>query len=144
MSAGKLRISQLRIDAANRPPGYLAEVFAHGRAEGDVLHIEHAAYLALVQKYSPAKSVSLMRKSRNLAGAGGRVVKAAVKREKIKVSAEEQQRRLAICEGVPSVSPRCEHFTRSINFGAISCSRCSCALNLKTRLATESCPIGKW
>jgi hypothetical protein len=73
-----------------------------------------------------------------LLGAGGRVIKAAVNREPITVVDEEKERRLSICRG-------CEFFKLStLNSHLSTCLKCGCALNLKTRLETEHCPIGKW
>jgi hypothetical protein len=47
------------------------------------------------------------------------------------VSAEVQERRLATCA-------TCEHHT------GLRCRICGCFTNVKSRLAHESCPIGKW
>jgi len=69
--------------------------------------------------------------AKNAAGAAGRVMRAAVNHHAVKVSDEEQARRLSICKG-------CEWFTGS------RCTKCGCVMRWKTKLATESCPIGKW
>ncbi len=78
-----------------------------------------------------AQPLTLSRKAGNLARAGGRVFKAAVKREEIVVSTEEKERRLAICQS-------CNFFDGR------SCEKCGCVARWKTKLATESCPIQKW
>jgi hypothetical protein len=59
------------------------------------------------------------------------------------VSAEEQARRLSICEG-------CDYYTANSKHPATRtkknhrCVICGCYLNLKSRLATSQCPAGKW
>lgn len=45
----------------------------------------------------------------------------------------EQSRRLAICGG-------CEFFASDAN----RCAKCGCGLSLKARLASSSCPTGRW
>ena len=45
--------------------------------------------------------------------------------------AELQQKRIATCQA-------CEHHT------GIRCRICGCFTNVKTRMAHEQCPIGKW
>jgi|ERR1051326_4596749 hypothetical protein len=67
----------------------------------------------------------------NAIAATFRVVKAAVKGEKVHVSSEESDRRLAICQS-------CEFFTGT------TCLKCGCITKFKTKLATEHCPIQKW
>jgi hypothetical protein len=47
------------------------------------------------------------------------------------VSANEQHRRREICE-------RCPHFSGT------TCKICGCWVDFKKKLATESCPLGKW
>ncbi len=74
----------------------------------------------------PAKA-GLSDMARNAAGALGRALKSGGRR----VPLAEQERRLAICRG-------CQHWTGR------RCLLCGCFGKLKTRLATESCPIGKW
>lgn len=74
---------------------------------------------------------SAIQKARNALRASGRVIKATAKGEKITISKEEQERRMAICVA-------CEHFNGK------TCDLCGCVARWKTKLATESCPIGKW
>lgn len=82
-------------------------------------------------------SVSLAQKAKNAIGAAGRVAKSAAaslsrgESPKVRVSKEERDRRLAICQ-------RCEFFNGR------SCEKCGCIAKWKTKLATESCPVGKW
>jgi len=49
------------------------------------------------------------------------------------VSAAQKESRMSICRA-------CEFF----NNAKVTCSRCGCYLNIKTKWASESCPEGKW
>lgn len=48
-------------------------------------------------------------------------------------NAEIAEKRMAICEDCP----RLVRLTKQ-------CKECGCFMNLKTKLAAASCPIGKW
>jgi hypothetical protein len=74
---------------------------------------------------------SLTDKAINLFKAGSRVLQASMKGQKVVVSPEELERRLAICHG-------CEFFTGT------TCKKCGCIARFKAKLATEHCPIEKW
>lgn len=52
----------------------------------------------------------------------------------LNVDKETEQARLSICK-------KCEHY---INPDNPVCNICKCYLNVKTRWASESCPIKKW
>ncbi len=67
----------------------------------------------------------------NLAGAVGRVVKAAVTGEPIRVSPEEHEKRHGVCMA-------CDQLVNN------RCKLCGCRFLTKIELATERCPIGKW
>jgi hypothetical protein len=86
------------------------------------------------QDISHLSKPSLARQAAKLAGAVGRVIKAATQKAPIAVSAEEKERRLGLCY-------ECE-FYRPIPY--MHCLKCGCSLSLKTRLETEHCPISKW
>lgn len=129
---GQIRISDLRSAAAQRPAGYLDEILAAGRVENEILHIEHAVYSVLRKKYAPkTQPVSLSQKAANITGATFRVAKAVFKGADVIASASEIDRRMAICQS-------CEFFTGT------TCKKCGCLASFKTKLATETCPIGKW
>jgi hypothetical protein len=70
-------------------------------------------------------------------GAVGRVVGAIVRHEPVLASDAEQDRRMAICRA-------CDRFETTV--AGPRCRACSCFLNLKTRLETETgeCPLQKW
>ncbi len=74
---------------------------------------------------------TLFQKAKNLAGAAKRIGQAAARGQKIAVSKEEADRRMAICQ-------ECEFFIGK------SCMKCGCVIKFKARLETEHCPIAKW
>jgi len=127
----KISLTQLRQVASGRPEGYFEEVTAAGTITGKLLLLDDKVYAELCKKYKPANEPGLVKKAVNLSGAIKRVTKAAVKREQIAVSPEEQQRRLEICRTCPF-------------FNGTNCQKCGCFVRFKTRLATEHCPIQKW
>jgi hypothetical protein len=73
-------------------------------------------------------------KKRNLeAQAAGKVTPTALLNpDTPKVSSEEQQERLALCEA-------CPHYMVTHQ-----CSKCGCHMPTKTHLLYATCPIGKW
>lgn len=50
-----------------------------------------------------------------------------------RVSEEEQQKRISICR-------ECPRFVKLTS----QCLECGCIMNLKTKLAAATCPLGKW
>jgi len=56
-----------------------------------------------------------------------------------RVPSEAAARRLAICNGCDRAVPCPRDADR-----ACRCSVCRCVLSLKTRLASERCPEGRW
>lgn len=85
-----------------------------------------------LDKYKIARhgKMPITQQLKNAAGAVGRIVKEGLKKR----SKNEQQRLFEICL-------ECEFLTDKI---LKRCSKCGCCVNLKTRLETEKCPIGKW
>lgn len=82
------------------------------------------------------------RQAGNAAMAAGRVVKAVLKDEPIRVSDEVYAARLAVCHACPE---RVEHRRGNESFSR--CAKCGCWLSAffsKARLATETCPLNKW
>lgn len=78
---------------------------------------------------------SLLRRLGNAAKAAVRVVDQAAHGRDVKVPAEEAAARLAICRACDrykALTQTCEH------------PDCGCFLPVKTTLATEVCPLGKW
>lgn len=53
-------------------------------------------------------------------------------------------KRRAVCEGRDGL-PRCPEWSNSTSyFGFGRCGKCGCYGGLKTAVATEKCPLGKW
>lgn len=81
---------------------------------------------------------SLLTKAKHVAQAGGRIAKAAGQGERIRVSDEERDRRLAICR-------ECDLWNEGGNVGLGECKHPGCGCTrFKHGLATETCPAGKW
>jgi hypothetical protein len=53
------------------------------------------------------------------------------------VEPEQFQARLDICKG-------CEYWDSKAMFGTGKCRKCGCSTQAKLRLATSTCPVGKW
>lgn len=47
-------LASLHSEALQKPPGYLADVVAHGHVAGDIIWLSPADYESLRLKYSPA------------------------------------------------------------------------------------------
>lgn len=73
--------------------------------------------------------------AKNAAKAVGKVAKAAIDGEDKLVTKREAARRMDICSS-------CDE--RTIKGDTMMCQVCGCFLGLKTKLATEACPEGKW
>lgn len=81
---------------------------------------------------------SLVTKAKHAAQAGARIARAAAKGEPIKASAEERDRRLAICRA-------CKFWDEGGNVGLGECQHPGCGCTrFKHGLITETCPLGKW
>ena len=59
-------------------------------------------------------------------------VRAAVAGEQVLAGEQQRMMRLAECSACPNVRDDWR------------CSRCGCYLPAKVKLATESCPVGRW
>ena len=56
-----------------------------------------------------------------------------------KFTREETNERLKICRGSSSNEP-CEEYFKPIG----SCKKCGCFVRLKTKIASQKCPLDKW
>ena len=70
---------------------------------------------------------------KNLSSSILNATKALTKGEKVRSSKGEAAERMKICAG-------CEHYVKEEN----RCHLCGCFLNVKTKVATERCPVDKW
>ncbi len=104
-------------------------LLVHWLTHGNDVERRHAEY-RLGMEYP-----SLFQQTTNLGHAVGSVVTSAVRGEPITVSQEEQARRLAICHACATYDPVGDR-----------CRGCGCFLSLKTRIATQHCPLDppKW
>lgn len=75
----------------------------------------------------------LSEQAANLAGAAARAAGQLIRGGPVLVSAEEAERRIAVCRA-------CNLF----NAEQERCRRCGCYVNIKDRLFSERCPEGKW
>ena len=96
-------------------------------------------YLAAV----PEKSAVKQKKAgccgaiSNAVSAVGRVAPAVMAGDEIKVEPDVKRARHEMCL-------KCEHLTSLNKHTPFQCALCNCFIGLKTALATESCPAGKW
>lgn len=66
------------------------------------------------------------------AAAAGSAMRAAMRGDQVWASEQVRARRLAECDACPNVRSDWR------------CSQCGCYLPAKVKLATESCPVGRW
>jgi hypothetical protein len=69
----------------------------------------------------------------NLGGSVIRNLKGALRGDKLRLTKNEKDKRLAICKG-------CEHYHTPQD----RCKLCGCKVAVKAHLKLESCPVGKW
>jgi hypothetical protein len=99
--------------------------------------LKPSAGVPLTQKRGSVKLPGIGTMARNATAAAGRVITAAASGQPVQASDEEFQRRMRICGA-------CEFLDKASQ----RCVKCGCFVAAqvigKARLATESCPIGKW
>lgn len=107
--------------------------------EGEVVKPVPSPLAPPVTRQEVFEEVSFGTKLKNVTRAAARVGKHVLRGQKVLVSDEEFDRRIAICKGDPATNmPACRFFK------AGSCQKCGCVSAFKNRLATEHCPIGLW
>jgi hypothetical protein len=126
----KLALSQIEANKVNRPDGYFEDVVSNGTIAGECLILEEDVFVALANKYrpkvEPPKPIENFAKSmKNWAKAGFKTV-----------SEDKYKERLNICR-------LCNFWNEKANYSLGRCEKCKCT-KMKLKLATESCPIGKW
>lgn len=107
---------------ADVPKGYAADLLAHGTLthSDQILEIDDAIYLALKVKHGRSAPERL-----------GNALVAWVGKGMPITQPEELTKRQDTCN-------TCEHFTGS------KCKLCGCFAEIKMRMASEKCPVGKW
>jgi hypothetical protein len=126
----KIALSQIEANKVNRPDGYFEDVVSSGTIDGEYLILEEDVFVALANKYrrkvEPLKPIENFAKSmKNWAKAGFKTV-----------SEDKYNERLNICRS-------CNFWNEKANYSFGRCEKCKCT-KMKLKLATESCPIGKW
>ena len=76
---------------------------------------------------------SNMQMMKNLSSSLKNASKALIKGEKVSLSKGEAEARMKICMS-------CEEYIKEEN----RCNLCGCYMRVKTKIATEKCPIRKW
>jgi hypothetical protein len=79
---------------------------------------------------APQKPPSLLKRAKNVAGAAGRIGKAAITGDTVRVDDATRIKRLAVCE-----SNKCGAFNKKSRV----CNWCGCFMNEKAKYATEIC-----
>jgi hypothetical protein len=79
---------------------------------------------------APEKPPALLKRAKNLAGAAGRIGKAAITGDTVRVDDATRIKRLSICE-----SNKCGAFNKKTRV----CNWCGCFMNEKAKYATEIC-----
>lgn len=127
----RLQISKINEMAKNRPDGYAEDVLSRGVISGEWLKISSESLAELREKYRPSEErQGILKQAASFASAMSSEAK-AIAEQQAPVSEEDQAARLAICQG-------CDFYDGH------RCKKCGCFMNLKTRLRSASCPIGKW
>lgn len=100
----------------------------------DVPDAEFRCPLGIIEdNFKDGKFPSLVQEAMNLAKSVATVVKDAAQGKAVTVSEEELQRRYSICE-------KCDLFDADKK----RCRKCGCWMDMKSKLASMECEIGKW
>lgn len=112
--------------AKDRPPGYVEDVLGAGVVEGDAVVLTDDAYAHLVAKYNPP---SVLAMAGSAVMAAGKWAAAGLP----EASQEQLAKRQAECRACDRWDSRAER-----------CLECGCYTQIKLRMATERCPLGRW
>lgn len=86
-----------------------------------------------MQRSNKPQMPSLPTVVKNFGGSVVRNVQSVAAGNTLKVSTEEANSRLSICNG-------CEFYNKQSE----RCGKCGCYMAIKTYLRAERCPVGKW
>jgi hypothetical protein len=127
----RLRIAKIHEAAMSRPPNYVQAVLSRGVVDGEWLEISDEALADLRQQFRqtppPVAEMAV-----NLARAAADEAK-AIFAGALAVPQESIASRMETCRA-------CEHFIRDQN----RCALCGCFAELKARMRSQHCPVGKW
>ena len=127
----RLRIAKIHEAAMSRPPNYVQSVLSRGVVDGEWLEISDEALADLRQQFRPTPP-PVPELAVNLARAAADEAK-AIFSGALAVPQESIASRMETCRA-------CEHFIRDQN----RCALCGCFAELKARMRSQHCPVGKW
>ena len=127
----RLRIAKIHEAAMSRPPNYVQSVLSRGVVDGEWLEISDEALADLRQQFRPTPP-PVPEMAVNLARAAADEAK-AIFAGALAVPHESIASRMETCRA-------CEHFIREQN----RCALCGCFAELKARMRSQHCPVGKW
>ena len=127
----RLRIAKIHEAAMSRPPNYVQSVLSRGVVDGEWLEISDEALADLRQQFRPTPP-PVPELAVNLARAAADEAK-AIFSGALAVPYESVASRMETCRA-------CEHFIREQN----RCALCGCFAELKARMRSQHCPVGKW
>lgn len=132
MTTIKVRIEEVRKQAAYRPEGYVEDVLGSGVVNGDVVEIEATNWARLIGKYGEPEMPSLGEMAKNFTRsvAWWLINGVPVTRRR------DFHARLRQCEG-----NECGQWLGDRRIAR--CAACGCA-GVKLWLASEKCPNGYW
>ena len=122
-------LSLLKEWAKSRPPGYLADLLARARVEGETVILSDADHAALAARYRPPSAPNRIR---NAARAVARFTASGFR----KVTDPTLSLRKNLCRA-------CPEWDAEGYAGLGRCRKCGCS-GIKLTWATEQCPLGKW
>lgn len=127
----RLRIAKIHEAAMSRPPNYVQSVLSRGVVDGEWLEISDEALADLRQQFRPTPP-PVPEMAVNLARAVANEAK-AIFSGALAVPHESIASRMETCRA-------CEHFIHDQN----RCALCGCFAELKARMRSQHCPVGKW
>ena len=127
----RLRIEKIHEAAMSRPPNYVQSVMSRGVVDGEWLEISDEALADLRQQFRPTPP-PVPEMAVNLARAAADEAK-AIFSGALAVPHESIASRMETCRA-------CEHFIHEQN----RCALCGCFAELKARMRSQHCPVGKW
>ena len=127
----RLRIAKIHEAAMSRPPNYVQSVLSRGVVDGEWLEISDEALADLRQQFRPTPPL-VAEMAVNLARAAADEAK-AIFAGALAVPQESIASRMETCRA-------CEHFIHEQN----RCALCGCFAELKARMRSQHCPVGKW
>ena len=127
----RLRIAKIHEAAMSRPPNYVQAVLSRGVVDGEWLEISDEALADLRQQFRPTPP-PVAEMTVNLARAAADEAK-AIFAGALAVPHESIASRMETCRA-------CEHFIRDQN----RCALCGCFAEIKARMRSQHCPVGKW